>query len=135
MKFKVFTMMVVFIIATAGISLKSQAQSTQDVKQKSMVSWEKTKHDFGKVKQNKAASYEFTFTNKSNTPVVISNVRSSCGCTVGKYEKSPVLPGKDSKFKVTYNSRKEGRFRKTITVTFGGGEKYFLTVEGIVEKA
>ncbi len=98
------------------------------------ITWNEETHDFGTVKQKEPVKFEFKFENKFDEPVVISNVRSSCGCTVAGYDKNPILPGKEGSVKVTYNSAKVGKFRKTVAVTMSSGEKYVLTVKGEVKK-
>jgi hypothetical protein len=99
------------------------------------VSWNEMTHDFGTVKLNEPANIEFTFKNVGTTPVVIANVRSSCGCTATEYTKEPVKPGESGKVKATYNSAKVGPFTKSVTVTFDGIETpEVLTIKGNVEE-
>ena len=53
-----------------------------------------TSHDFGEVLEGSEATYEFSFKNTGNTPLIISNVKASCGCTTPFWTKDPVLTGK-----------------------------------------
>ncbi len=80
----------------------------------------KETHDFGKVKHNEPAAYEFVITNTSKQPIVISNATSSCGCTVPEKPKEPILPGKTGKVKVVYNSATIGTINKDITISLAG---------------
>lgn len=57
----------------------------------------------------------FEFTNTGDAPLLITNVRSSCGCTVPSYPKTPIAPGKSDKIEVKYNMA-TGPISKTITV-------------------
>jgi len=57
----------------------------------------------------------FEFTNTGDAPLLITNVRSSCGCTVPSYPKTPIAPGKSDKIEVKYNMER-GPISKTITV-------------------
>lgn len=57
----------------------------------------------------------FEFTNTGDAPLLITNVRSSCGCTVPSYPKTPIAPGKSDRIEVKYNMEK-GPISKTITV-------------------
>ena len=57
----------------------------------------------------------FEFTNTGNAPLIISNVQSTCGCTVPTKPTDPILPGKTGKIDVKYNMN-VGPIRKTITV-------------------
>jgi hypothetical protein len=78
--------------------------------------WESTTHDFGKIKLNVPVSYEFTFTNTGDVPLVISTVQASCGCTVTAYSKEPIEPNGSGYVKATFNAGTLGRFNKTVTV-------------------
>jgi len=94
--------------------------------------WEKTTHDFGKIEQGKPVSVEFAFTNTGSTPLVISNVKGSCGCTVTEYTKEPIAPGKTGNVKATYNAAAMGAFNKSVRVTAnveGGNETLFIKGE------
>jgi len=57
----------------------------------------------------------FEFKNSGNAPLIITNVQSTCGCTVPAFPKEPILPGKTGKIDVKYNMA-PGPIRKTITV-------------------
>lgn len=98
----------------------------------SVISWESTIIDLGEVKYNVPATAEFTFINISKEPVNITSVRSSCGCTVTDYSKEPILPGKSSTVKATYNSKKVGQFQKSVTVVTNDNVSHTLTLKGVV---
>src|SRR5688572_19674988 len=72
--------------------------------------WESTTHDFGKIKLNVPVSYEFTFTNTGDVPLVISTVQASCGCTVTAYSREPIEPNGSGYVKATFNAGTLGRF-------------------------
>lgn len=98
--------------------------------------WEATEYDFGQIEQNIPVTHEFTFTNNGEVPLIISNVKGSCGCTVTDYSKEPIPPGKTGIVKATYNAKSMGQFYKSITVTAnveGGPER--LYIKGEVVKA
>lgn len=72
--------------------------------------------DYGTVnKEDDNGIRSFEFTNTGNEPLVISNVLSTCGCTVPSKPTEPILPGKTGKIEVKYNMH-TGPIRKTITV-------------------
>lgn len=82
------------------------------------ITFDKTEHDFGKLLQGEVVSYTFHFTNTGNAPLLISNVNSTCGCTVGEYSKEPIAPGKKGTIKATYNSKGHHDFQtRSLTVT------------------
>ena len=87
--------------------------------QEPVIEYDKTEHDFGKINEaDGRVTTVFTFKNSGMTPLVLNNVRASCGCTTPKWTKEPVEPGKEGQITVTYNPNgRPGHFNKTITVT------------------
>lgn len=97
-------------------------------------SWIVTVHDFGKIPLNKPVTHEFRFTNSGNTPLIISSVQASCGCTVADYSKEPIAPGGEGFVKATYNAATPGIFTKTVTVNANSEEGAVrLMIKGEVE--
>jgi hypothetical protein len=93
-----------------------------------------TLHQFGKLKEGEIVSYEFSYTNVGQRPVLIYSARASCGCTVPQYEaNSPLAPGQSNKLKVTFNSTgKVGKNRKSILVSSNGNpaeQELFIEAE------
>ena len=82
------------------------------------ISFEKMNHDFGEVKpSNDTIWYNFKFKNDSKEPLVISNIETACDCTLAKWPKTPVLPGKSGVIKGGYKLKgKSGVFNKTLTI-------------------
>lgn len=78
--------------------------------------WDATEIDYGTINQDTDGSREFKFTNVGKSPLVISNCRGSCGCTVPDCPKEPVMPGKNAVIKVHYDTHRIGAFTKTVTV-------------------
>lgn len=80
-------------------------------------SFEKTEHDFGKLTQGEKVSFVFKFTNSGKSDLVISDAKSTCGCTVPDYPKGPVKPGGTGEITVSFNTEgKKGIVTKTITL-------------------
>lgn len=74
-------------------------------------------YDFGKIIQGEKVSYSFAFTNEGKSDLIISNVTSSCGCTIGSFPKVPIKPGESNKIEVMFDSENRRGFQsKTITV-------------------
>lgn len=78
--------------------------------------WNSTEIDYGTIKQDADGAREFKFVNVGKSPLVISNCRGSCGCTVPECPKEPVMPGKPGVIKVKYDTHRIGPFTKTVTV-------------------
>lgn len=82
-----------------------------------VIEFEKEIHDFGKVIQGERVSYGFKFKNTGKSDLVISQVKTSCGCTALKFSKEPIKPGEERVITVTFNSSgRKGIQNKTITV-------------------
>lgn len=103
--------------------------------QQPVITFEKMSHDFGKINEaDGRVTTIFTFKNEGMAPLVLSNVRASCGCTTPTWTKTPVEPGQTGDITVTYNPNgRPGRFQKTITVTSNASEPSVkLTIKGEV---
>lgn len=88
--------------------------------QKPVIKFDKTTHDFGTMKEaDGRVTTVFEFTNEGATPLVVSQVRASCGCTTPNWTKTPIEPGQKGNITVTYNptGRQGGPWQKSITVT------------------
>lgn len=73
--------------------------------------------DYGEIAKNSDGVRVFEFTNTGSVPLVISNVKSSCGCTIPKKPDAPIMPGETGEIEVKYDTRRVGPIRKAITVT------------------
>ena len=90
-------------------------------------------HDYGKIPLKEEIEYRFEFSNPGKTPLVINDVKTSCGCTIPEWPKKPVKPGNKGEIKVKYDATFPGAFNKTITVYFNGkGSPVRLSIKGQV---
>ncbi len=92
--------------------------------------------DYGKVtKETDNGIRSFIFKNTGNAPLIITNVQSTCGCTVPSKPTEPILPGKTGKIDIKYNMA-TGPIRKTVTVesnaTNVDGGRVALKIKGEV---
>ena len=82
-----------------------------------VLSFEEDFHDFGKLYSGELVTYAFKFKNTGNSVLLISNVGTSCGCTVTAFPKQPIKPGEESTIDVKFDTTgKHGRQSKSITV-------------------
>ena len=80
--------------------------------------FEKELHDFGQLVDGEKVSYSFIFTNSGDAPLIISNAKGSCGCTVPNWSRDPIAPGESGSIDVTFNSSgRSGKQNKAITLT------------------
>jgi hypothetical protein len=89
----------------------------QDNKPEPKIEFEENSFDFGDIHQGDVVQHIYKFTNTGTQPLVISEVVTTCGCTVPKWSKDPVMPGKTGEIVVNFNSaNKMGRQNKGITI-------------------
>ncbi|MCM1531776.1 MAG: DUF1573 domain-containing protein [Bacteroides sp.] len=97
------------------------------------IKFEKTVHDYGTIEQGANGNCEFVFENNGTEPLILSDVRSSCGCTVPSWPREPIMPGKKSAIKVHYDTNRIGGISKSITVsTNGNPDRVVLSIRGTV---
>ncbi len=121
------------------ISLGSFAQDMDipvEAKPEAKIEFEESEFDFGTIESGESVSYVFVFTNTGDIPLIITNAKGSCGCTVPFYPKMPILPGETSEIEVEFNSKgKHGKQSKRVTLTTNADPaQTFLTVRGEVLK-
>jgi hypothetical protein len=74
-------------------------------------------HDFGKVTEGIENHCTFVVTNTGDKPLILSDVKASCGCTTPSKPEGPIAPGKSDKIEVGFKPSGKGISEKTITIT------------------
>ncbi len=99
--------------------------------------FEQEEIDYGTIIQNDDGLRTFKFINKGNAPIIIADVKTSCGCTVPTMAKKTILPEETGEIDVKYATNKVGAFSKTVTVLSNASEKKkILKIKGnIIKKA
>jgi len=117
-------------------SAQNNATAAQD-QNKPEFKFNEEKHDFGKVPQGTPVTTVFTFTNVGTDPLILADVKPTCGCTIADYTKTPVKKGQAGKITITYNAAVAAPFSKTIVVTSNAKtpQKYLTIVGEVVAKA
>lgn len=80
------------------------------------MSFETETIDYGQIAKGSDGVRVFNFTNTGDQDLIISDVKSSCGCTVPEKPDGPIAPGESSTIKVKYDTKRVGKIRKTVTV-------------------
>ncbi len=82
------------------------------------IEFNETVHDFGTIPNGTPVSTVFKYTNKGESPLVVSDIKSTCGCTVPSDWTREVMPGQTGEFKVNFDGKGNGnQVSKTITLT------------------
>jgi hypothetical protein len=115
----------------------NKSADTVQAESEATIVFDNYKHDFGAIKESAGkVSAVFTFTNKGDSPLVISKVVPSCGCTASEWTREPVAPGKQGYITATYDpSNRIYAFNKSLTVySSGNPSRIVLTIQGSASK-
>ncbi len=118
----------------AVAEVKAQATSIEAEKTEGpSIKFDNTTYDYGQIEQGANGDCEFTFSNVGTEPLLLSDVRASCGCTTPSWTREPIMPGKTGTIKVHYDTNRLGGINKAITVTTNGNpERVVLRIAGNV---
>ena len=103
---------------------------------KGIITIDKTEYNFGTISEEGGkVSTTFTIRNNMEEPILITAVRTSCGCTTPAWTREPIEVGKTGEIEVTFDPKNRiGSLNKTITiVTNGNPERIKVSIKGVVE--
>ena len=135
---RIFTMMALFVAFAFAAQAQGDAPAPVSIQPTDgpQMTFESMEIDYGTIEQGSDPYRSFVFTNTGNAPLVITNARGSCGCTVPTWPKEPIPAGETGEIKVRYDTNRVGPFTKRVTLTTNAGEEpIVLTIKGKVEKA
>ncbi len=91
--------------------------------------------NYGKVALGSEGKRVFEFTNVGDAPLIIKDIRSTCGCTVPKKPEKPIMPGEKGQIEVSYDTNRPGGFSKQITVMSNAKKaRTVLKIKGFIAK-
>jgi hypothetical protein len=108
-----------FLLLLAFSSCKKAGSSTQE--RKAIIEFGHTKHDFGEIPFKGEGVVEFEFTNTGSDPLILTHVKSTCGCTIPEWSREPVREGGTGVIHVEYDTHRIGKFTKSIYVYSNAG--------------
>lgn len=111
-----YSLVAYFFCFLIVISISANAQKNR-VKSSPKISFESTSHDYGVIFAGDNGEFDFNFKNEGNSPLIISNIVSSCGCTLVKWSEDPLMPNQTGTIKVEYNTNIVGDIKRSITVS------------------
>lgn len=115
------------IALVAFIGFTAQAQQAK-------ITFKTDTIDYGTVAKGSDGLRVFEFTNTGDAPLIITDVKSSCGCTIPKKPDGPIAPGASSSIEVKYDTNRVGPIRRSITVTSNASEPMVaLKIKGEVK--
>ncbi len=80
------------------------------------ISFDQDVMDYGTIVQGAEGNRTFKFKNTGKEPLILTNVKASCGCTTPTWTRNPIAPGEKGEIVVHYDTNRMGQFHKTITV-------------------
>ena len=108
--------------------------ATTSTRNDATIGFDQTEFNFGKLQFKKEAECSFKFYNTGTNPLIIYDVKISCGCTAADWTKKPVKSGNSGEITIKYDSAFPGMFNKVVTVYFNGqGSPVILKIKGQVE--
>ena len=106
------------LFATLAFAAGAQNEEQREVPANgAKIRFEELEHQYGTIQKGGNGVCQFVFWNDGNEPLILQNVKASCGCTTPSYTQKPVMPGQSGVIEVKYNTNNVGGFSKTVTVT------------------
>jgi len=107
------------LIVLSGIlvaSAQEEIKTNENSKDLPEIYFEQTTYNYGNIDYEGNGACEFVFKNTGNEPLLLTNVKASCGCTTPTWPKSPIKKGETGTIVVKYNTKLIGPFNKSIRV-------------------
>jgi outer membrane biosynthesis protein TonB len=105
-------------VANENNSLTNNQAAAAPAGPTTTITFDESEYNFGTVDAGEVVEHTYTFTNTGSEPLVISNAKGSCGCTVPDWPKEPVMPGQTGEIRVKFDSKnKNNAQKKKVTIT------------------
>jgi hypothetical protein len=129
----VFILLLSFACGTSTAEVSGNGEVSEDEAGMAEVNFRTQRHDFGNVRHGEKLVYTFIYKNTGNVPLVVYSASADCGCTVPEFDKEPLLPGREGKIKVVFNTQGfRGYQVKTVQIMTNAGLNT-LAVRAMVE--
>lgn len=89
--------------------------------------------DLGNIVYETPSTATFELRNTGNSPLVLNEVHTSCGCTKAQFPRQPIAPGETFTITATYDAQQLGHFMKDIALYSNASDKpFYLSIRGAV---
>lgn len=108
-----------FVCAVLGIFVVffAMAQEETETKPGPQITLEEKTFDFGDIQQGDKVEHLFSLENTGTAPLILTNVQTTCGCTVPKWPREPIPPGQKAEILVKFDSTgKIGKVNKVVKI-------------------
>ncbi len=121
------------LVAFGALTVSAQATKEENPNSAEINFTEET-IDYGTIEKGADGTRVFVFTNTGKEPLIITNAKGSCGCTVPTKPNDPIAPGQKGEIKVKYDTQRVGPFTKTVTINSNAKTAVkVLRIKGVVE--
>ncbi len=127
-------------VTTITLAQKPVLEKVKPETPNTIMEFQSETFNWGELEEGEVVQNVFTFTNNGVEPLLISNAKGSCGCTVPRWPKEPILPGESAEILVQFNSKGKGKEgganqSKRVTITANTEPKNtYLTIKGVVHR-
>lgn len=130
-----FGIMLLVLLAGTFTATAQNGESSSEKEAEAEITFSEKTHDYGKIPFKGDGSYTFEFENTGKKPLILTDVRSSCNCTVPEWPEQPFKPGDKGKIEVEYDTRRPGKFTKYVYVQSNAkNSSVRLKITGTVKK-
>lgn len=128
---------IILVVLLSGIAAMAQTTPPPPAPENPdapVIFLQETLYDYGTIEQNSDGTHYFIYKNIGKEPLILSKVRSSCGCTIPEWSREPLMSGQQDTIKVKYDTRRIGPFSKTVSI-FSNAKKpmVIVRIQGKVE--
>ncbi len=120
-------------LCLVGVSLFAQPSNNNPKELVPTLTFATTVEDYGIIKKGSEPNRTFSFKNTGNAPLLITEAKASCGCTVPTFPQGAILPGESSEIIVRYDTQRVGLISKSVTILSNAGEPVVLKITGEVK--
>ena len=122
----------ILLLALQPMVLAQEPTQSIDAQRYASAKFDKVSHDFGDIQKGDEAVAVFNVINQGQAPLIIENITASCGCTVAKWNKDPILPQDTTQIRISYNSNIVGEIKRSVVVKTNDKHKMrtLLTITG-----
>ena len=107
---------IIYILLISMISCQTKTKT--DKEETNHFILEKTLYDFKDILNNKSSSTVFKFSNGTEIPIIIKDIKTSCSCTVAKWDSDTIRKNQTGTIKITYNPNELGPFVNLIDIYY-----------------
>ena len=134
-----FAFIMVAILSTVTVAQQTAEQTqaekeTTEAVEGPVMTLESMTVEYGEIEQGSDPLRTVAFTNTGTEPLLITNARGSCGCTVPTWPREPIAPGESAEIEIRYDTKRLGAINKTVKLTTNDAKgTYVLRVKGNIK--